>query len=144
VLAAHGGEIQGLNLQSYLFLRLGQPALSARQGASRTSSGMPFFVFDFKLVTGIDSSAATVFAQIKRSAQERGVKLYWSIFRRPLKKPCDERIHLEAGEHHRRTGSCAGAVRERDHCATSRPRTGRSVLARLFTQIPGPSMTLRS
>src|SRR5581483_4849583 len=30
---------------------------------------------DFKLVTGIDSSAAYSFAQIKQSAQERGVKL---------------------------------------------------------------------
>ena len=34
-----------------------------------------FLVFDFKLVTGIDSSAAYSFAQIKRSAQERGVNL---------------------------------------------------------------------
>jgi SulP family sulfate permease len=32
-------------------------------------------VFDFKLVTGIDSSAAYSFAQIKRSAQDLGVRL---------------------------------------------------------------------
>jgi SulP family sulfate permease len=32
-------------------------------------------VFDFKLVPGIDSSAAYSFAQIKRSAQERGIEL---------------------------------------------------------------------
>jgi SulP family sulfate permease len=34
-----------------------------------------FLVFDFKLVTGIDSSAAYSFAQIKRTAHDRGVRL---------------------------------------------------------------------
>ena len=75
VLSAHGGKIQGLNLQSYLFFgsanRLYQhvKALLARHPECR------FLVFDFKLVTGIDSSAAYSFAQIKRAAQDRGVKL---------------------------------------------------------------------
>ncbi len=75
LLAAHGGKIQGLNLQSYLFFgsanRLYQhvKALLARHPECR------FLVFDFKLVTGIDSSAAYSFAQIKRAAQDRGVKL---------------------------------------------------------------------
>jgi SulP family sulfate permease len=75
VLAAHGGKIQGLNLQSYLFFgsanRLYQhvKALLARHPECR------FLVFDFKLVTGIDSSAAYSFAQIKRAANDRGIKL---------------------------------------------------------------------
>jgi SulP family sulfate permease len=75
VLATHGGKIQGLNLQSYLFFgsanRLYQhvKALLARHPECR------FLVFDFKLVTGIDSSAAYSFAQIKRAAQDRGVRL---------------------------------------------------------------------
>lgn len=75
LLAAHGQEIQGLNLQSYLFFgsanRLFQhvKALLARHGECR------FLVFDFKLVTGIDSSATYSFAQIKRAADERGIKL---------------------------------------------------------------------
>jgi SulP family sulfate permease len=75
VLAAHGGKIQGLNLQSYLFFgsanRLYQhvKALLARHPECR------FLVFDFKLVTGIDSSAAYSFAQIKRAAHDRGIKL---------------------------------------------------------------------
>ena len=75
VLAAHGGSIQGLNLQSYLFFgsanRLYQhvKALLARHPECR------FLVFDFKLVTGIDSSAAYSFAQIKRVAQDRGIRL---------------------------------------------------------------------
>jgi sulfate permease, SulP family len=75
VLSAHGGKIQGLNLQSYLFFgsanRLYQhvKALLARHPECR------FLVFDFKLVTGIDSSAAYSFAQIKRAADERGIRL---------------------------------------------------------------------
>ena len=75
VLSAHGGKIQGLNLQSYLFFgsanRLYQhvKALLARHPECR------YLVFDFKLVTGIDSSAAYSFAQIKRTAHDRGIKL---------------------------------------------------------------------
>jgi SulP family sulfate permease len=75
VLSAHGGKIQGLNLQSYLFFgsanRLYQHVklLLARHPECR------FLVFDFKLVTGIDSSAAYSFAQIKRTAHDRGIKL---------------------------------------------------------------------
>jgi len=75
VLSAHGDKIQGLNLQSYLFFgsanRLYQhvKALLARHPECR------FLVFDFKRVTGIDSSAAYSFAQIKRAAHDRGVRL---------------------------------------------------------------------
>jgi sulfate permease, SulP family len=75
VLSAHGGKIQGLNLQSYLFFgsanRLYQhvKALLARHPECR------FLVFDFKLVTGIDSSAAYSFAQIKRTAHDLDIKL---------------------------------------------------------------------
>jgi sulfate permease, SulP family len=75
VLSAHGGKIQGLNLQSYLFFgsanRLYQhvKALLVRHPECR------FLVFDFKQVTGIDSSAAYSFAQIKRTAHDRGIKL---------------------------------------------------------------------
>jgi SulP family sulfate permease len=75
VLAAHGGKIQGLNLQSYLFfgsanrLYLRVKALLAHHPECR------YLVFDFKLVTGIDSSAAYSFAQIKRAAHDRGIRL---------------------------------------------------------------------
>ncbi len=75
LLAAHGGTIQGLNLQSYLFFgsanRLYQhvKALLDRHPECR------FLLFDFKLVTGINSSAAYSFAQIKRAAHDRGVTL---------------------------------------------------------------------
>jgi sulfate permease, SulP family len=75
VLSAHGGQIQGLNLQSYLFFgsanRLYQhvKALLAQHPECR------YLLFDFKLVTGIDSSAAYSFAQIKRAAEKRGIRL---------------------------------------------------------------------
>ena len=75
VLSAHGGQIQGLNLQSYLFFgsanRLYQhvKALLARHPQCH------YLLFDFKLVTDIDSSAAYSFAQIKRTAQDLGIRL---------------------------------------------------------------------
>jgi SulP family sulfate permease len=70
-----GQQIQGMCLQSYLFFgsanRLYQyiKLLFARQVDCR------FLVFDFRLVVGIDSSATHSFRQIKRAADERGVKL---------------------------------------------------------------------
>ena len=56
-------------------LRLGQPALPARQGAAAKQPGCRFLVFDFRLVTGIDSSATHSFSQIKQVAGEAGARL---------------------------------------------------------------------
>jgi SulP family sulfate permease len=75
MLAAHGGEIQGLNLQSYLFFGSANRLYQHVKALLAAHPECRFLVFDFKLVTGIDSSAAYSFAQIKRSAEERGVKL---------------------------------------------------------------------
>jgi SulP family sulfate permease len=75
LLADHGGEIQGIALQSYLFFgsanRLYQhvKALLAQQRQCR------FLVFDFQRVTGIDSSATQSFAQIKQAATEAGARI---------------------------------------------------------------------
>jgi sulfate permease, SulP family len=75
LLAAHGSEIQGMALQSYLFFgsanRLYQhvKALLARQPNCR------FLIFDFRLVTGIDSSATHSFAQIKQTAAACGAQI---------------------------------------------------------------------
>ncbi len=75
ILAAHGREIQGISLQSYLFFgyanRLYQrvKALLAQQPHCR------FLLFDFRLVTGIDSSALHGFTQIKQAADEVGARL---------------------------------------------------------------------
>ncbi len=75
LLAAHGKEIQGMALQSYLFFgsanRLYQhvKALLAREPSCR------FLIFDFRLVTGIDSSATHSFAQIKQAATASGAQI---------------------------------------------------------------------
>lgn len=74
-LASNGREIHGLNLQSYLFfgsanrLYLHVKALLQRHPECR------YLVFDFARVTGIDSSAAHSFAQIKRIAHAHGAML---------------------------------------------------------------------
>nr|WP_249146024.1 SulP family inorganic anion transporter [Bradyrhizobium diazoefficiens] len=75
VLMAHGGKIQGLKLQSYLFFG---SANRLYQHVKRLLEERPecrYLLFDFKLVTGVDSSAAYSFAQIKRSAHDLGVEL---------------------------------------------------------------------
>jgi sulfate permease, SulP family len=75
LLADHGPEIQGVTLQSYLFFgsanRLYQhvKALLDRQPNCR------FLIFDFRLVTGIDSSATHSFLQIKEAAAFSGARI---------------------------------------------------------------------
>jgi SulP family sulfate permease len=75
LLAKHGDELQGMNLQSYLFFgsvaRLYQDVktLLANHTACR------FLVFDFRLVTGLDSSATHSFTQIKQAAGDAGAQL---------------------------------------------------------------------
>jgi SulP family sulfate permease len=75
VLSAHGGKIQGLNLQSYLFFGSANKLYQRVKVLLADHPECRFLLFDFKLVTGIDSSAAYSFAQIKRAAAERGIKL---------------------------------------------------------------------
>jgi SulP family sulfate permease len=75
VLATHGGKIQGLNLQSYLFFGSANRLYQHVKTLLQEHPECRFLVFDFKLVTGIDSSAAYSFAQIKRTAHDRGIHL---------------------------------------------------------------------
>jgi SulP family sulfate permease len=75
VLAEHGDKIQGLNLQSYLFFGSANRLYQHVKVVLQLHPECQFLVFDFKLVTGIDSSAAYSFAQIKRTAEDRGVRL---------------------------------------------------------------------
>jgi SulP family sulfate permease len=75
VLLAHGGKIQGLNLQSYLFFGSANRLYQHVKALLREQPECRYLLFDFKLVTGIDSSAAYSFAQIKRSAHDLGVHL---------------------------------------------------------------------
>ena len=75
LLGEHGHEIQGVALQSYLFFgsanRLYQyvKVMLARQPDCR------FVIFDFRLVTGIDSSATHSFTQIKQAMTARGARI---------------------------------------------------------------------
>lgn len=75
LLTEHGGKIQGLNLQSYLFFGSANRLYQYVKAMLQRHPECRYLVFDFKLVTGIDSSAAYSFAQIKRSADDRDVKL---------------------------------------------------------------------
>jgi SulP family sulfate permease len=75
LLAAHGKEIHGLNLQSYLFFGSANRLYQHVKTLLEHHPECRYLVFDFKLVTGIDSSAAYSFAQIRRSAIENDVKL---------------------------------------------------------------------
>jgi SulP family sulfate permease len=75
LLSSHGREIHGLNLQSYLFFGSANRLYQHVKALLQRHSECRYLVLDFKLVTGIDSSAAYSFAQIKRTAVERGVKL---------------------------------------------------------------------
>jgi SulP family sulfate permease len=75
LLSEHGHEIQGVALQSYLFFgsanRLYQyvKVMLARQPDCR------FVIFDFRLVTGIDSSATHSFTQIKQAMAARDARI---------------------------------------------------------------------
>jgi SulP family sulfate permease len=75
LLSAHGGKIQGMNLQSYLFFGSANKLYQHVKELLVDHPECRFLLFDFKLVTGIDSSAAYSFAQIKRAANDRGIKL---------------------------------------------------------------------
>ena len=86
LLAAHGREIQGMALQSYLFFgsanRLYQhvKTLLAKQRECR------FLIFDFQRVTGINSAATQSFAQIKQAATEAGARIVLVKLSRELER----------------------------------------------------------
>ena len=75
VLLAHGGKIQGLSLQTYLFFGSANRLYQHVKTLLQQQPECRYLLFDFKLVTGIDSSAAYSFAQIRRAAHELGVTL---------------------------------------------------------------------
>jgi SulP family sulfate permease len=75
VLAGHGGEIQGMALQSYLFFGSANRLSEKVKALLAGHTGCRFLLFDFRLVTGIDSSASHSFSQIKDAADEAGTHL---------------------------------------------------------------------
>jgi SulP family sulfate permease len=75
ILAEHGHEIQGMNLQSYLFFGSANRLYQQVKALFVARPDCRFLLFDFRLVTGIDSSAIHSFTQIKRAAEEHGARL---------------------------------------------------------------------
>lgn len=75
LLAAHGGEIQGMALQSYLFFGSANRLYVRVRQLLAQQPQIRFLVFDFRLVTGLDSSATYSFSQIRDAADEKGARI---------------------------------------------------------------------
>lgn len=75
ILARHGRELQGMSLQSYLFFGSANRLYQHVKALLRERPEIRYLVFDFRLVTGIDSSATHSFSQIKQVADETGARL---------------------------------------------------------------------
>ena len=75
ILAVHGREIQGMSLQSYLFFGSANRLYQQVKALFAATPDTRFLLFDFRLVTGIDSSAIHSFTQIKRASDELGARL---------------------------------------------------------------------
>jgi SulP family sulfate permease len=75
LLADHGRKIQGMALQSYLFFGSANRLYQHVKSLLATQPDCRFLIFDFRLVTGIDSSATHSFAQIKLAAAASGAQI---------------------------------------------------------------------
>jgi len=86
LLAAHGHELQGINLQSYLFFGSANRLYQHVKALLASNDDCRFLIFDFGIVTGIDSSATHSFTQIKQVADAYGVQLVLVNLTRELEK----------------------------------------------------------
>jgi SulP family sulfate permease len=75
LLAEHGRQIQGMTLQSYLFFGSANRLYQYVKTLLAKEPDCRFLIFDFRLVTGIDSSATHSFAQIKQAATAYDVRI---------------------------------------------------------------------
>jgi sulfate permease, SulP family len=75
LLTAYGGELQGMALQSYLFFGSTSRLYEHVKTLLASRPQCRFLLFDFRLVTGIDSSATHNFTQIKEAATDTGARL---------------------------------------------------------------------
>ena len=75
LLARHGREIQGMALQSYLFFGSANRLYERVKELLAQRPDCRFLVFDFRLVTGLDSSASHSFSQIRDAARQCGAKV---------------------------------------------------------------------
>lgn len=75
ILAAHGQELQGMSLQGYLFFGSVSRLYDHIKALLSTRQGCRFLLFDFRLVTGIDSSAINGFRQLKQTTDKFGIRV---------------------------------------------------------------------
>jgi len=75
ILRKHGRELQGMSLQSYLFFGSASQLYQHVKKLLASNRDCRFLVFDFRLVTGIDSSSMHSFTQIKQAADATGARL---------------------------------------------------------------------
>ncbi len=75
ILAAKGGEIQGVSLQSYLFFGVANRLFEHTKTLLTRRPDCRFLVIDFRQVFGFDSSATHSFAQIKQATENAGARL---------------------------------------------------------------------
>jgi len=75
LLGTYGRELQGMSLQSYLFFGSANRLYEHVKGLLAAYHDCRFLVFDFRLVTGIDSSSMYSFTQIKQAADSARVRL---------------------------------------------------------------------
>jgi sulfate permease, SulP family len=75
LLAEHGRQIQGMTLQSYLFFGSANRLYQHVKALLAAAPECRFVIFDFRLVTGIDSSATHSFAQIKQTTAAHGARI---------------------------------------------------------------------
>ena len=75
LLATYGRELQGLRLQSYLFFGSANRLYEHVKELLARTPGCRFLLFDFRLITGLDSSAVHSFTQIKQAAAALGARL---------------------------------------------------------------------
>src|SRR5262249_31588543 len=92
LLARYGSEIQGMTLQSYLFFGSANRLYQQVKSLLETRPECRFLVFARHLVTGMDSSAAHSFSQIKDVADKFGTSLVLVNF-----APALERSFIAAG-----------------------------------------------
>src|SRR5215468_753469 len=83
LLAEYGREIQGMFLHSYLFFGSAN-RLHQHVKALLVKQKCRFLLFDFRLVTGIDSSATFSFTQIKQVADQCGARMIFTCLTRDV------------------------------------------------------------
>ena len=134
ILTAHGNEIQGMSLQSYLFFGSANWLYQQVKALFAAEPRCRFLLFDFRLVTGIDSSAMHSFTQIKRVADEIDARLVLVNLSSELKHAFLSRRFITpdvilADDLDRALESCEGAVIEAHFAEAGTARTLRDWLS---------------